>query len=171
MGSITRSFRVGMGLVLALFALSPVVGCDMFWDDNVSDSDFPELGSRDDANPSPTDPNAVQIFKVGNDLEVFNGGTPPSFTTEVTFRLTEVWTYHWNGGAGAPAGTIALQPASGGLLGPWRAELYNGVYWVARPGITLPPGTYTVIDSDPATLAQNSASGGVGHAWAYGYVQ
>ncbi|MBI4828923.1 MAG: hypothetical protein HY804_08975 [Nitrospinae bacterium] len=127
--------------------------------------------AEDNANPSPTDPGATQIFSVGNLLAVYNGGTAPSFTTEVTFRLTEVWTYHWNNGAGAAAGTIALQRGDGSIMGPWATTLYNSVYWVARPDVILPAGTYTVIDSDPSTLAQNADTGGVGMAWAYGYVQ
>jgi hypothetical protein len=36
-------------------------------------------------------------------------------------------------------------------------------YWNARPGVTLAPGTYTVIDSDPSTWAQNAGTGGAGH--------
>jgi hypothetical protein len=36
-------------------------------------------------------------------------------------------------------------------------------YWNTRPGVTLAPGTYTVIDSDPSTWAQNAGTGGAGH--------
>lgn len=111
---------------------------------------------------------AVQIFKVGNDNAVSNGGTPPAFSTNKAYWLKDLWTYHWNGGQGQAAGTIAIQSADGTLYGPWQAELNNGVYWVARPGVTLPAGSYTVIDSNPSTLAQNGGTGGQGMAWANG---
>jgi hypothetical protein len=38
-----------------------------------------------------------------------------------------------------------------------------------KPNVVLPVGTYTIIDSDPATWAQNSASGGMGHIIIDGY--
>jgi len=34
----------------------------------------------------------------------------------------------------------------------------SGVYWDVKPNINIGPGTYTVIDSDPSTWAQNSQS-------------
>jgi len=36
--------------------------------------------------------------------------------------------------------------------------------WECRPGAFIPAGTYTVVDSDPATWSQNGASGGQGFA-------
>lgn len=110
----------------------------------------------------------VQIFKVGNDNAVSNGGTPPSFTTGKAYWFKDISTYHWNGGKGQAAGTIAIKSADGKVYGPWQAELSSGVYWIAKPEITLPAGSYTVIDSDPATLAQNGGTGGQGMAWATG---
>lgn len=110
----------------------------------------------------------VKIFSVGSDLAVQNGGTPPSFTMDKEHWVTELWTYHWNDGAGAAPGTIALKSSDGKTFGPWKAKLYNKVYWVAKPAAPLPPGTYTVIDSDPATMAQNSETQGRGMAWMHG---
>ncbi|HRY03812.1 MAG TPA: hypothetical protein P5256_11815, partial [Beijerinckiaceae bacterium] len=57
---------------------------------------------------------------------------------------------------------------------PWQAVGGAGlggaknVYWTATPNVVLPAGVYTLVDSDPATWAQNEQSGGVGHAWAEG---
>jgi hypothetical protein len=33
--------------------------------------------------------------------------------------------------------------------------------------LTLPAGTYTVLDSDPATWSQNAETGGQGIIWVY----
>ena len=38
----------------------------------------------------------------------------------------------------------------------------NNAYWECRPNVVLPAGTYTVVDSDPATWAQNAQSAGRG---------
>lgn len=110
----------------------------------------------------------VEIFKVGSALAVQNGGTPPSFTMKTDHWITELWTYHWNGGKGASPGTIALKSEKGTTYGPWKATLYNKVYWIAKPKINLSAGKYTVIDSDPSTFAQNSETGGRGMAWMFG---
>jgi hypothetical protein len=41
--------------------------------------------------------------------------------------------------------------------------------WNAALNVTLPAGTYTVVDSDPASWAQNSGSQGCGHTRVEGY--
>lgn len=111
----------------------------------------------------------IQVFKVGNDAGVQNGGTPSRFTIAKDHWVTQLWTYHWNGGQGKPAGTISLQTADGkAIYGPWQAELVNGVYWMAKPSTWLPAGSYLVIDSDPSTFAQNPGSDGQGMSWMFG---
>lgn len=92
-----------------------------------------------------------EIFKVGNDLAVFNGGTSPTVKFGKDYVLTEIWTYHWNSSKGTAPGTIALEAADGTRFGPWNAEAVNNVYWVAKPNITVPAGSYRVIDSDPVS--------------------
>ena len=118
----------------------------------------------------PQEGNPVEVFRVGNDLEVFNGGTPTQFTLARVTYVTELFTYHWNGGAGAAAGTIAVQSGDH-TYGPWQASLVSGVYWRVTPNQTLPSGAYTIIDSAPATWAQNAATGGQGMAWMMGTPQ
>jgi len=110
----------------------------------------------------------AQIFKIGNDNKVANGGTTPSFTTAKDYYVTDLWTYHWNNGAGAAAGTLSLKSSDGKTYGPWQSDLTNGVYWSAKINQTLPAGTYQVLDSDPSTLAQNSGTAGMGMAWMNG---
>lgn len=120
--------------------------------------------------PVDTAPAKVEtMFSISNVGGVRNGPTRPStFTLSSPYRLTKITTYHWNEGRGAPAGTIALRGPDGKTLGPWPARIVNGVYWEATPNVVLTPGMYQVIDSDPATWAQNSQSGGAGMVWGEG---
>jgi hypothetical protein len=110
------------------------------------------------------------IVQVANVDGVMSGPTAP---TVLTFRknwtITLISTYHWNGGRGTSRpGSISLQDASGKVFGPWIAIGTPGqggvpnANWEVRLNFDLPPGKYTVIDSDPATWAQNAASGGRG---------
>ncbi|KAF0208146.1 MAG: hypothetical protein Q8S43_09065 [Actinomycetota bacterium] len=124
--------------------------------------------SEDTSATSDTATQPGELFMVGNDQEVFGGGRPTTVELRESSTVTEVWTYHWNGGAGAPAGTITLTAADGTVYGPWKATALNKVYWVAKPNVVLPAGAYTVTDSDPGTWAQNAGTGGQGHTWAKG---
>lgn len=127
--------------------------------------------------PEPVPPDPAEIVAaatVANGATVRNGPTAvTTFTLDRALYLARITTYHWNGGRGAPAGTITLVAPDGSLLGPWQAEGRPGsgaqnVNWVAEPGILLQPGTYGVIDSDPATWSQNAGSGGRGFVWVEG---
>lgn len=110
----------------------------------------------------------IKIIDIINIKEVFNGGTSPTVTFKQSYYLTEITTYHWNKGNGTPAGTIALQDKNGKTYGPWAATLVSGVDWTAKPSFTIPAGSYTVIDSDPSTWAQNTDTAGQGMTWAMG---
>lgn len=110
----------------------------------------------------PTSGPPVVLYSNGNDMGVGNGGKTPLVEISAPVTLTEMTHYHWNDGQGAPAGTIALRRDDGTVYGPWQANLINGVYWVVQGQFTLPPGRYSVLDSDPATWSQNSGSGGCG---------
>ena len=126
--------------------------------------------------PSPPPTTVNTIFNNGNIAAVDNGPTRP---TQVTFNrpyvVTYVMTYHWNYGRGARPGTVGLLHSSGKLYGPWQARGTPGqggvpnAYWECAPNVVVPAGTYTVVDSDPATWAQNSGSGGAGIAQVKGY--
>ncbi|MEI7741398.1 MAG: hypothetical protein WCJ29_02735 [bacterium] len=111
----------------------------------------------------------VELLKVGNDNKVTGGGTPTPVLLEKAAHISEWWTYHWTGKDKAP-GTISLKSGDGKTYGPWQATLVNGVYWKTEPGITLPAGSYTVIDSDPETWSQNAGTSGHGSTWAIGWV-
>lgn len=110
-----------------------------------------------------------KIFENGNIYLVQNQPTRATeFSLAGPLRLAKIKTYHWNDGRGARPGTITLKSGSGQSFGPWRARGEPGqggvpnAYWIVEPDITLPAGSYTVVDSDPATWAQNNMSGGSG---------
>lgn len=117
----------------------------------------------------------VELFSVNSIMEVFNGGASPTFKLEKASRLTEVSDYHWNSTKGKAPGTISLKDGNGKTYGPWQASSSPGqggvlnAYWNVTPNIDLPAGSYTIIDSDPATWSQNTDTKGQGMTWVKGY--
>ncbi len=116
------------------------------------------------------------IFNNGNIYAVQNRPTRATvFTLRAPARIIRIKTYHWNNGRGARAGTIALRSSRGETYGPWQATGEPGqggvpnANWIVEPDLSLPAGTYTVIDSNPSTWAQNGGTGGAGMASAEGY--
>jgi hypothetical protein len=132
-------------------------------------------GTGTGSTPSSTAKGNV-IFTNGNIGGVYNN---PSRATTFTLRephvITLIMDYHWNNGRGATPGTIALRGSDGRTYGPWQAKGNAGqggapnAYWNTYPNVTLPAGSYTVVDSDPASWAQNSGSQGCGHTRIEGY--
>jgi hypothetical protein len=113
---------------------------------------------------------AFEIFRIGNDSGVENGGIPAKFKTDKDIWVTELWTYHFNNSSGQTPGTIAIRSDKGTTYGPWPATTLNKVYWGTKPEFLLPAGSYSVIDSNPATWSQNGGSGGQGMSWMSGIV-
>ena len=112
------------------------------------------------------------IFNNWNICPVKNSPTKDTtFTLDGAYLITFIATYHWNDGKGAlPKKGISLKDSSGKVYSPWPVTTSPGsggalnVNWECHPMITLPAGTYTVIDPDPATWSQNDASGKSGFA-------
>ena len=102
----------------------------------------------------------TEIYNNGNIAGVINNptGGPTTFTISDSYKVTLITDYHWNNGQGASSGTIDLKDASGNVIGTWPVTVRSGVYWDVKPNIVIGPGTYTVVDSDPSTWAQNSQS-------------
>ncbi|SEM71928.1 hypothetical protein SAMN04489760_13826 [Syntrophus gentianae] len=116
------------------------------------------------------------IFDTGNIGGVYNNpGKATVLSISTPHVITLIQDYHWNNAKGSRAGTIALRSSSGATYGPWQTKGTPGqggvpnAYWTCYPNITLPAGTYTVIDSEPATWAQNSQSDGRGFSRVEGY--
>ncbi len=136
--------------------------------------------ARIQATPAPPiTPGQADIVKFFNNGNIYAVKNRPTRTTAFTLaeptRVTRIMTYHWNNGQGAPAGRIALRNSSGETFGPWQAIGEPGqggvpsAYWVVEPDVRLAAGTYTIVDSNPSTWAQNAATGGAGMATAEGY--
>jgi hypothetical protein len=116
--------------------------------------------------PSP-DENEERIFAQSACAGVSNDPpNPTTFTISESRTITKIGTYHWNQASGDAPGTIGLKDGSGIVFGPWQAEGEPGsggvpnAYWIANlsPGVDLPPGTYTILDSSPATWSFTSES-------------
>lgn len=111
---------------------------------------------------------ASVIFDNTNAAGVANSGTSPVFTITRPHLITNLWNYHWNSGLGATRGKISLRRSDGTEFGPWEVTTSSGqggapnVNWECSPNVTIPPGTYSVIDSDPTTWSQNAGSKGIG---------
>ena len=116
------------------------------------------------------------IFEINNNAGVMNNPSrASSFTIQSSYHVTLIQNYHWNNGKGTVPGNIALRDQTGRTFGPWRTSGLGGqgiasnTSWVCHPNATIPAGNYTVVDSDPATWAHNSASGNRGFTKIEGY--
>lgn len=120
----------------------------------------------------------IQLFDNSNGGGVLGGGKPPQFSTHgASYCVTQLVTYHWNNSQGAKPGTIGLVSSSGKKLGPWPASGSAGqgnaanVNWTSNIGTTARPvvinGTYSCVDSDPATWSQDAQSQGAGFCHVY----
>ncbi len=111
---------------------------------------------------------AVELFNNHNKKAVYGGGTAPTFELTSTTQITYIETYHYTDDTPG-AGTISLKGEDGKIYGPFQATGIEGqggvvdAYWTVKPkDLVLPPGHYTIIDSEPDSFSQNEGSGGVG---------
>jgi hypothetical protein len=140
-----------------------------------------KMSGNQTANTKPPPPsskrNEVELGNINNIYGVRNRPTSPTtISVRSSYMVTFIQTYHWNNGRGTPsAGTIGLRSSSGKMYGPWRASGTPGqggvknAYWQVKPDTVIPAGTYTIVDSSPATWSQNAQSGGRGFATVKGY--
>ncbi len=118
------------------------------------------------------------IFDNGNIGRVYNSPTRPTiFSIHDPNHITLIQNYHWNNGRGVPPGTIRIKNQNDQTFGPWQTIGQPGqggvpnAYWICYPKITLPAGSYAIIDSDPGTWSQNLESKGAGFSKVEGYPQ
>jgi len=111
----------------------------------------------------------VTVADTMNIAGVGNGPTAPTtFSLNSPHLITLITNYHWNNARGAAPGTIGFKDSNGKVYGPWPVTTRLGqggvpnAYWDVKPNIVVPAGTYTIIDSDPASWSQNAQSGGRG---------
>lgn len=115
-----------------------------------------------------TSPDTVILDTWNTDL-VENGPTQPTkFSISRAYCITDIRSYHWNYGNGSPRGNISLHHDDGTVFGPWEVSTSRGsfdrenVAWQCNPNVTIPAGTYTVVDSDARTWSQNQRTRGMG---------
>lgn len=127
----------------------------------------------------------VTIFDNTDGGIVANGGAAPTFSTHgKAYCVTQIQTYHWNDGKGQAPGQLGLKrvagtavPATKTEIGPLKAKASAGqnnapnVNWYVdiptKPASVI-EGSYTCVDSGPATWSMNSQSGGDGFCIVYG---
>jgi len=82
---------------------------------------------------------------------------PPAFALDGDYLIDEVILNTYNGGKGAPPGTISIRNTRGDILvsqaayGGSLGEVANGI-WKIAPNIVLPAGNYVISLSDPGVL-------------------
>jgi len=103
-----------------------------------------------------------------------NPSNPTTFTIDTPHYITNIQTYHYFNGGALP-GTLALQSNDETTYGPWKATGSSGqgnvanAYWDVYPNITIPAGTYTVLDSNNSTWSHNRESNYSGMTKIEGY--
>lgn len=110
----------------------------------------------------------LTIFDNGNIDAVENGPRAPTFVSvNQPYIVTYVMTYHYFSG-GMPPGEIGLRSQdTGEMFGPWQAVGQMGqggvpnAYWIVRPNVRIPPGTYRVFDSNRPTWSTNAGYAGI----------
>ncbi|QDU53064.1 RHS repeat-associated core domain-containing protein [Gimesia panareensis] len=121
------------------------------------------------AQPQTEETKEETIFYNANDQGVLPQPTQPTqFTLKTPIRLTYMMNYHWTQNNEGTPGTIALKHENGTMYGPWQTHAPreggrpNNAIWECAPDVLLIKGTYTVLDSQPETWAQNQGTGGRG---------
>lgn len=119
-------------------------------------------------------PETELVFSNYNSAGVSNNPSSPTvFTLTVSRKIYLIQDYHWNNAKGKTPGTISLKSQDGKTYGPWTAQGAPGqggvpdAYWTVYPNTEIPAGTYTIVDSDPASWAQNTGSKGIGMSQVY----
>jgi hypothetical protein len=116
------------------------------------------------------------LLEIGNSQPVL---TQPTKASKLDLSdphvITLIRTFHWNGGRGAPPGSITLRCRDGRNYGPWQAMGEpgpNGIpnaSWVVYPNTPVPSCVCTVEVSDPYSWSQNGDSSGRGFVKVEGY--
>jgi hypothetical protein len=119
---------------------------------------------------TPTSSNAAILLDNTNTLTVTVCPQPvvncsPQFTVKVPTTIDDIQDYHRQTGPGAGK-TISLMATGGSIIGPFQVTVQPATpgfeNWKATVGQTVPPDTYTVIDSQADTWEQNSKSNNKG---------
>jgi hypothetical protein len=113
-------------------------------------------------------PQSDWLFNGYNNCGVLSGAKPAVFRLAKPAHITSLADYHYHNGVWVKPGTIGLQAPNGHVFGPFGTKPDNAGNWIASVNLTVPAGTYAIIDSSPATWSQNPASGGRGFVRVFG---
>jgi len=123
----------------------------------------------------------IVIFHNTNTDPVRNRPTKNTYFTITTSHfITKIYTYHWNGGRGSDPGLLSLRRSDGTVFGPWESrgipgrnpednKIVENASWLVEPKISLPAGTYQVVDTKLETWSHNDQSKGEGFAFIQGH--
>jgi hypothetical protein len=120
------------------------------------------------AGPCSQPPESDWLFNGYNNCGVLNGAKPAVFRLAKPAHIISLADYHYNFGHSVKPGTIGLEAANGYVFGPYHTKADGDGNWIATFSLTVPAGTYTIIDSSPATWSQNPSSGGRGFVRVFG---
>lgn len=129
--------------------------------------------------PTPTVPSGKEAV-IFNNMNIYGVQNKPTSLTQFTITkphvITYIMTYHWNNARGnQKAGFIGFYNERGERFGSWQSKGTSGqggvpnANWEVFPNITIPAGTYTIVDSSEETWSQNPQSQGKGMAIVKGY--
>jgi hypothetical protein len=156
-----QRLQIGLAVVVVL------AGTSLIGASSVAQTDSDEKG--------PVVLKAVTLFNNFNSGGVVNQPrTATTFTLATGKVVTAIQTYHWNNGRGKSPGTVKLMSATGKSFGPWQTTGIDGqggvkgAFWQANPRVSIPAGTYTIVDSDPSSWSNNAQSGYKGFALVQG---
>jgi hypothetical protein len=120
------------------------------------------------AGPCSQPPESDWLFNGYNNCGVLNGGKPAVFHLAKPAHIDSLADYHFNFGVAVKPGTIGVEAPNGYLFGPYHTKPDTAGNWIAMVNLTVPAGTYTIVDSSPSTWSQNPSSGGRGFVRVFG---
>jgi hypothetical protein len=163
--------KVFLLVVLAITLASPVSAFEKPWE-----KDPGKIQETPAVQPNKNEGTPRVIFNNWNIDRVYNNPQSPTrFNIGRETHIKEISNYHWNDGRGSSPGTISLVHEDGTMYGPWPVTATPGqggapnVSWSCYPNSSIPPGNYTVKDSDPSTWSHNNASQKAGFSMIKGY--
>src|ERR1700676_2900164 len=125
-------------------------------------------GRAESAGACSQPPESDWLYNGYNNCGVLSGAKPAVFHLAKPAHITSLADYHFHNGVWVKPGTIGLQASNGYVFGPYPTKPDTAGNWIATLSVTVPAGTYTIVDSSPATWSENPSSGGRGFVRVFG---
>lgn len=133
----------------------------------------PALSVTPDPIAVPSEPASNKLFETYNlNRPVMTRPmTPTEFRIDRDYNISTIVNVHSFGAR--PSGGISLRSHDGTIFGPWSVSIKDSgpgyaYLFSCNPDITIPPGTYTIIDPDPDSWWQNAESQNRGFTIVFG---